>query len=334
MNLVPWAGYSISSNGTLAWLPGSAAEARTTLTWTDRSGRELGTVGEPATYSNPALSPDERRLAVDVRNPQGNRDIWIFDLVRGGRTRLTFDAAEDFNATWSPEGTRVAFVSQRRGSRELFVKLANGSGDDELLLASSDALASSEHWSPDGRWLVFNQRRQGPPDLYLLPMSGERDRIAVPFLTTGFREDMGRFSPDGKFLAYVSDESGRQEILVRDVSADGTAGRGKWQVSTDGGVEPQWRRDGKELFYLQVSGAGATQGGPGPATLQAVAVSTAGSTLTAGSPRRLFEVRFPERRRNRYVVTGDGQRFLVNRANAVADAEAIHVLVNGLPGTR
>src|SRR4029453_1362832 len=128
MNLVPWAGYSISSSGTVAWLPGSAAEARTTLTWMDRSGRELGTVGEPATYSNPALSPDDRRLAVDIRNSQGIRDVWIFDIARGGRTRLTFDAAEDFNATWSPDGTRVAFVSQPRGSRGLFVKLPTGPG--------------------------------------------------------------------------------------------------------------------------------------------------------------------------------------------------------------
>jgi eukaryotic-like serine/threonine-protein kinase len=334
MNLVPWAGYSISSSGTVAWLPGSAAEARTTLTWMDRSGRELGTVGEPATYSNPALSPDDRRLAVDIRNPQGIRDVWIFDIARGGRTRLTFDAAEDFNATWSPDGTRVVFVSQRRGSRELFQKLANGSGDDELLMASSDALASNEDWSPDGHWLVFNRRHEGPPDLYLLPMSAGGERVPVPFLATRFREDMARFSPDGKFLAYVSDESGRQEVYVRDVSRDGTTGRGKWQVSTDGGVEPQWRRDGKEIFYAQVSAAGAAQGSPGPATLQAVTVSAVGGTFSAGSPRRLFEVRLPERRRNRYVVTGDGQRFLVNRGNPVADATAIHVLVNGLPGGR
>ncbi len=334
INLVPWAGYSISSNGVLAWFPGGSAAASTTLTWLDRTGKELGTLGEPSAYSNPALSPDERRLAVDVRNAEGNRDIWIFDIVRGGRTRLTFDAAEDFSATWSPDGTRIAFVSQRRSSRELYQKLANGSGPDELLLESKDALASLEHWSPDGRWIVFNRRRQGPPDLHLLPMSAGPRPIPMPFLATEFRENMGQFSPDGRFLAYGSDESGRHEIYVRDISPDGTAGQGKWQVSTDGGFEPQWRRDGKELFYVHVSGSAATSGGPGPGTLEAVAVTSHGPSFAAGPPRPLFEVGLPDQRRNRYVVTGDGQRFLVNRENARPDAQSVQVLMNGLPGER
>jgi eukaryotic-like serine/threonine-protein kinase len=334
INLVPWAGFSVSPSGVFAWFPGSSSADTTTLTWFDRAGKELGAVGEPAVYTNPALSPDGRSLAVDVRNPSGNRDVWVFDLVRGGRTRLTFDPAEDFGAAWSPDGTRIAFVSQRRGSRELYQKLANGSGADELLLESKDALVSSEDWSPDGKWLVFNRRRQGPPDLYVLPMSRGRDPTPIPFVATEFREDMGQFSPNGRFLAYRSDESGRPEVYVRDVSPDGTAGHGKWQVSTAGGLEPQWRRDGKELFYVHVPGVAATSGGPGPGTLHAVTVTTDGRSFEAGAPRPLFEVRMSEQRRNRYVVTGDGQRFLVNRENTVSDVQSIQVLVNALPRKR
>lgn len=169
------AGYSVSSNGVLAWHPVNPIN-NTSLSWLDRTGKELGTVGEPANYSNPALSLDERSLAVDVREPQKQRDIWGFDLVRGGRTRLTFDPAEDLNAIWHPDSTRIAFSSDRRGSRELYQKLANGSGDDELLLESKDAVASTEDWSVGGRWLVLNWRRQGfAADLFVLPTSAARE---------------------------------------------------------------------------------------------------------------------------------------------------------------
>ncbi len=321
--------YSVSSNGVIAWVP-AGASASTSLTWFDRAGKELGTVGEPAVYSNPALSPDERRLAVDLRNPQGTRDIWIFDLVRGGRMRVTFDRAEDMGPTWHPDGTRIAFTSERLGNRSLYQKLVNGAGDDQLLLESKDGLSSAEHWSPDGKWLVFNWRRPALPDLFMLPISGGRDPI--PFLATEFREDIRQFSPDGRYLAYRSDESGRHEVYVRDVTRAGTAGQGKWQVSTEGGAEPRWRGDGKELFY--VSGAAATSGGPGPGTLDAVAVTTDGSSFVAGAPRPIFEVRLPGQLRNRYVVTRDGQRFLVNRGNPIRDVLSIQVLMNWLPAKR
>jgi Tol biopolymer transport system component len=329
VELVPWAAYSASPNGVLAWFPGGYSAVRSTLVWLDRKGRELGTVAEPDLFSNPELSPDGRKLAVDVRDPQGYRDIWIFDLARGGRMRLTYDAADDLGPAWSPDGSRIAFASQRRGSREIFQKLADGSGADELLLESADAQASVEHWSPTGEWLVFNRRRQGPPDLYLLPMSSGVDRVPTAFLATEFREDMGQFSPDGRFLAYRSDESGRDEVYVKHLAPDGTAGAGKWQVSNGGGVEPRWRGDGRELFYVHAAPAGSMTGGPG--TLTAVTVSTDGAAFVAGPSRPLFEVRLPEQRRSRYVVTRDGQRFLVIRESAVRDVQSIQVLVNAVP---
>jgi hypothetical protein len=326
---VPRAPYSVSSNGVLTWLSGNALKS-TSLTWFDRTGKELGTVGEPADYSNPALSPDERSLAVDRRGPEKHRDIWVFDLLRGGRMRLTFDPAEDMGATWHPDGTRIAFTSERRGKRELYLRLANGSGDDELLLEAEDANASAEDWSLDGKWLAFNWRRHPRPDLLVLPTSAAHDPKPVPFLATEFREDMSQFSPDGRFLAYRSDESGRSEVYVRDVSADGTAGRGKWQVSTDGGVEPRWRRDAKELFYL--SGPAAVSPFAGPGMLMAVPVRVEGASFEPGIPKPLFEVRLPEWLRNRYVVTRDGRRFLVNRSHAIEETfQGIQVMVNWLP---
>jgi dipeptidyl aminopeptidase/acylaminoacyl peptidase len=330
---VSWAGYSVSRNGVLAWFEGGSWQKGTSLTWFDRTGKELGTVGEPGAYSNPALSPDGRRLAVDVRNPQGFRDIWVIDLLQGGRTRLTFDRAEDMGATWDPRGDTIAFTSERRGRREIYLKRASGSGEDELLLDSEGGWASPEDWSSDGKWLALNWRHsgalRGPHDLLLLPMPGERGRKPVSFVASESYEDMGRFSPNGRFLAYRSDESGRSEVYVREVSANGTPGPGKWQISSDGGVEPQWRRDGKELFY--VSGVAAVSGAS-PGTINAVTVSADGASFVAGRPRPLFEVLLPEQRRNRYVVTGDGQRFLVTRDRPVA--QSIQVLLNALPPKR
>jgi Tol biopolymer transport system component len=140
-----------------------------------------------------------------------------------------------------------------------------------LLLESKGAWAHAEDWSRNGKWLIFSRRSQLLPDLHVLPMATGRDPKAMPFLTTAFREEMGQFSPDGRFLAYRSDESGRSEAYVRDVPRDGTPGRGKWQVSTEGGVEPRWRRDGKEIFY--VSGVAIASGRSVPGTLNAVTVN-------------------------------------------------------------
>ncbi len=321
--------YSVSSNGVLAWRI-EASPTSNSLTWFDRAGKKLGTLAEPANYSNPALSPDERSLAVEQRDPQTRmRDIWIFDLVRGARSRLTFDPAEDLGATWSPDGARIVFTSDRRGSREIYEKLANGSGGDELLLESKDRYAHAEDRSPDGRFLLFNwQGGANQFDLFVLPLSSGRDRKPVPFLATPFREEQGQFSPDGRFLAYRSDESGRRDVYVREVSPDGTAGPGKWQVSTDGGAEPRWRRDGKELFYMSGPAAASDAGGPG--TLMAVPLKTDGASFEPGVPKPLFEVRLPEQRRNRFVVTRDGQRFLVNTA-LEGTFQPIQVLVNWLP---
>ena len=300
--ILPGAAYSVSASGVLAWRAGSGDE--TQLAWFDRSGKKVGTLGEPAGYSNPALSPEEKRLAVGLQDPHTQtRDLWIFDLVRGTRTRLTFDPADDFNPTWSPDGTRIAFTSDRSGRRELYQRLSNGSGDDELLLSSQDLGNNAEDWSEDGMLLLYNRGGgEMPPDLYLLPMSRGVDRKPIPFLTTEFTEQYGQFAPGGRWIAYSSNETGRSEVYVQGVSPDGVRSQGKWQVSTAGGGQPRWRRDGKELLY--VSGS----------TLMAVDVKTDGVSFEAGIPKPLFEVDVDANaRRNRFVATRDGQRFLVKR---------------------
>jgi len=304
--------FSVSENGVLAWLTGAAANL-TELVWFDAAGRRLETVGEPADHSNPALSPDEKRLAVGIRDPATRkRDIWVFDLARGFRMRFTFDPADDFNPTWSPDGSQIAWSSDRKGVRNLYVKPSSGAGEDQLLLESG-ADKSAYHWSADGRFLFFSQvDPKTGSDIYALPMTPGTERKPLPVIRGQFIQDMARLSPDGKFLAYRSNESGRNELYVQSFPPVG----GKWQVSTSGGVEPWWRQDGRELFYLS--------GGK----LMAVPVKTEGAQFEAGLPRVLFEVRLPALLRNRYVVSSGGQRFLVNALVEQAQQGRITVLVN------
>jgi Tol biopolymer transport system component/tRNA A-37 threonylcarbamoyl transferase component Bud32 len=287
----PW--FSASQTGLLLYRHGTRFR-QFRLTWFDRSGKESGTLGEPAEYTNPALSPDGARLAVGIRDPQTDtRDIWVFDLARGGSTRITFDPADDFNPVWSPDGSRIAYTSQRKGLRDLYIKNLSGTGQEELLLAS-DTNKSAEDWSPDGAFLSFNSQPAVNSNLWLLSMSSGEHK---PTLLRGshFREQGSSFSPDGKFITYRSDESGRNEIFAQSLAAGG----GRWQISTNGGEEPQWRRDGKELFYVSRD------------TLMSVDIKVNGNALVAGIPHALFKVPLSRQRRNRYVVTRDGQRFLV-----------------------
>jgi len=251
------------------------------------------------------------------------RDIWVFDVTRRTGKRLTFDPADDTNPTWSPDGTWIAFTSNRGGAREIYRKLANGSGEDELLLPSKNGPVHVEGWSPDGKLLLYNHWPGGKPsDLFVLPLSSGNVQKPIAFLATGFMEHMGQFAPNGQWIAYHSLGPGRDGVYVKGVSAEGRTGSGEWQVSTASGLEPRWRGDGRELFYV----AGTT--------LMAVDVKTDGPSFDAGVPRPLFEMSLPpEPRRNRLVVTRDGQRFLVNTP-VEQTSEPIDVLVNWLPAKR
>jgi serine/threonine protein kinase len=309
--------FSASQTGVLAYRTGTGI-TRARLLWLDRSGKELGTIGENGDYSNPALSPDEKRLAVGRRDPRsGTRDIWVFDLTRGTSSRLTFDPADDTNPSWSPDGNWIAFTSDRKGERHLYRKLASGTGEEEVLWELGER-KSVEDWSNDGRTILFNNLSpKRPADVWALPLEG--DRKATPVLSAPFAEDQAQLSPDGRWIAYRSYESGRYEVYVQSFPPSG----GKWQISTAGGNEPQWRRDGKELFYTA----------PGN-KLMAVEVRAGGALLEAGIPKELFEFRGGPVFRNRYAVAGNGERFLVVALDEQTSSAPITVVLNWQAGPR
>ncbi len=255
--------------------------------------------------------------------------------MAGARTRrVTFDAAADVAPLWSPDGTRIVFRSQRTGPGDLYQKLTSGAGAEERLVAS-DQLKTLNSWSADGRFLLYNSTDpRTSTDLWVVPMAG--DRTPSVFLKTPFREAWGAFSPDGRWVAYMSNESGRMEIYVRPFVPPGAAGTlrlrsgqaaeatgGQWQVSTAGGVFPMWRPDGKELYYLDPAGG-----------MMAAPITVTGSTLEPGAPVVLFPTRIvgggvDAQQGRQYDVAPDG-RFLINTELDSA-AAPITLLMNWNP---
>jgi Tol biopolymer transport system component len=231
---------SASDNGVLAYRAGASGPVAQ-MAWFDRTGRRLNNLGEPGAYSNPVISPDGKKVAV-ARGPRGKRDIWVYDLTRESASRLTFDPADDSNPTWSPDGSRIAFSSDRRGHRDVYVKNANGVGEEELVFESVQD-KSVEDWGRDGRFLlIYTTERRG--DEWLLPAPGTTgERKLAPLLNSQFMELSGQLSPDGKFVLYTCDESGRAEVYVRALPP----ARGKWQISTGGALRPamgtEWKRN-------------------------------------------------------------------------------------------
>jgi Tol biopolymer transport system component len=311
--------FSASPNGVLAWRRRISFSEKT-LQWLDGNGKRLGVVGEAADYSNPALSPDDRKLAIAIRDPQTKtRDIWIIDLLRGTKTRLTFDPADDPVAVWSPDGTRIAFTSDRLGQRDIYQKLSDGSGPEELLLGGKGEDKFVDDWSSDGKYLVYDLQVH-PIGFHInaLPLAG--DRKPVPLVNTEFLSHQGQLSPNGRWLAYRSFEAGRSEVYVQRFTLDSSKSNGKWLISTTGGELPRWRRDGKELFYHFDH------------TFFAVDVKTEGSSFEAGIPKPMFDAATVTNRLvsggTPFVVTRDGQRFLVLSPVDGEVSAPIEVLVN------
>jgi Tol biopolymer transport system component len=288
--------FSVSHNGVLVYRTQRSGEM-TRLAWMSRDGRLLGDAAPPGAYTEVALSPDGRRVALVVEDPQrGTGDLWVRDLDRGVTSRLTFDEQEDINPVWSPDGERIAFASDRDGAFRTFVRLASGVGSEDTLGASPDPATGPTDWSRDGRSVVLRRRRtESLWDILLLPSDGGAPPTV--FLQTPFGEQMGCLSPDGRWMAYMSDESGRSQIYVRPASGSG----GKWQVSVDGGAFPQWSRGGRELFFVAAD-----------QTLMAAPVAP-GDAFVSGTPARLFRLPPLEVRYGgyRYAVAPDGQRVLV-----------------------
>ena len=287
---------SFSSVGSLVYLPGGIGEAERTLVWVDRKGGAQPLAAPPRPYLNPHLSPDGRQLAVEIA--AAKRDMWVYDISRETLTRLTFEGIQSQVPTWTPDGKRVTFNSARARSFNLFWRPADGSGAEERLMTSEYNLLPSS-WSPDGQMLAFSEVHPTTRlDIWVLPLEGERK--PRPFLITQFNESSAMFSSDGRWLAYTSDESGRFEIYVQPFPGPGR----KWQISTEGGTEPVWARNGGELFYRSEIGN----------RMMAVDITTE-PTFNAGKPRLLFEGRYDTRvtigYRANYDVTADGQRFVM-----------------------
>jgi Tol biopolymer transport system component/predicted Ser/Thr protein kinase len=296
---------AVSENGVLAYRS-VPTNAQFKLVWVDRKGVEQPLAAPPHTYRNPRLSPDGQRVAVTI-DEMGSQE-WLLDIARGTLSRLTFDGNYNGGTTWTPDGKEIAFGSDRAGPRNLFWELADGSGSAERLTTAVGSTQVASSWSPDGQALAFEQASQDTGfDIWVFRLS---DRKVQPFLQTRANEIAPRFSLDGHWLAYASDESGRYEVYVQPYPGPG----GKWQISTEGGTEPVWARNG-ELFYRN-------------GNKMMVVETTTHPNFSAGNPKLLFEEHYASYQSlPDYDVTADGQRFLFTKAGEEGRQE-INVVVN------
>jgi Tol biopolymer transport system component len=290
--------FTVANNGMLLYLQADPAAGLRELAWVDRSGRRTAVTSQPEEMFASALSPaGDRVLGVRVDQVSNSQDSWALDLARATWTRLTFRRARMVPGVWSPDGAQFTFVVPvSAGERDLYIKASNGTGQEELLLRGGNNPVI-EDWSRDGKWLAYTDTASDSRnDIFLLPMQGEHK--PVPYLTSPANEIQPQFSPDGHWIAYASDESGQYEVYVQSVPA----GKAKVQISSAGGTQPRWRRDGSELFFVSADGK-----------LMASKVRI-GSGFQFDAPRELFGGIPTSQTQNliTYAVANDGQRFLVN----------------------
>jgi serine/threonine-protein kinase len=294
--------YSLARDGSLVYVSGGegGASQPVTLSWVDRNGTERPLPAPPHRYADPRLSPDGRQVALDIAEA-GKQDIWLYDLMRDTLTRLTFEGLNLYPA-WTPDGKRVAYRSQKAGGYNIFWKPADGSGAEERLPTVGATNQAPQLFSPDDRILGYNELDPKTGwDLWVLPLQGEERKPQI-FLQTPFNERAARLSPDGRWVAYVSDESGSFEVYVRPFPGPG----GKWQISTEGAAEVIWSPKGNELFYRT---------GQQREKLMVVDIQTQ-PTFSAGKPRQLFEGPYASNAAGvaynaDYAIAPDGQRFLM-----------------------
>ncbi len=286
------ASFSASDNGTLVYGASESSENR--IVWLDRAGKEISEVGKPLGVNTCALSPDGTRLAMSIRDAKSGRsDIWIRDLERGVTSRLTFDPKDEFAPVWSKDGKSVIFASDRGGTNGIYEKSASGTGPTKKIWTSQDRIIPGG-LSPDGRFLAVNRWAQGTVQTWILPMAGSKKPYA--FLHASFPEGMPVFSPDGHYMAYVSNETGRFEIYVRRFPGPS----GKWQVSAEGGIDPQWSADGRTIYFRSLN-----------SKLMAAPV-TPGAGFQAGVPMALFTAEFTAGTGvDQYQVSRDGKKILI-----------------------
>jgi Tol biopolymer transport system component len=288
--------FSVSETGLLVYEPGGVV-GLSQLTLLDRGGKQIAAVSVPGNYWTPHLSHDGRRVAAEVIDPLSrSRDIWLFDVSGAAPPkRFTFDPAEEYTPVWSPDDRTIVFTSAQDAEYRVSRKAVEGSGTEEpLWISSGGGLTTATDWSSDGRRIALNHAEPGKPaGLWIVDVAAKTAK-AFPGVPEAARD--GEFSPDGRWIAYMSDESGRPEVYVRGLSAPG----GPWQISTAGGRQPRWRSDGGELFYVAPD-----------AKLMSVPVKP-GSAFAPGAPQPLFETRLRQTVIAQYDVSPDGRSFLMN----------------------
>jgi Tol biopolymer transport system component/DNA-binding winged helix-turn-helix (wHTH) protein len=288
------AAFAASPDGDILFVRG---RIQTRLESFDRQGRRIADMGSAAQWGEPAVSPDGRRVAFELRDRAAgneNLDIWIAGIPDEKRTRVTLDAAIDVLPVWSPDGAQLLFRSNRSGFSDLYRKRLDAAGVEELVLASETRKDPTD-WSPDGTSILFTQyATNGPGSIWIYPL--KRGAVPQPLVSGPAPARNARFSPDGRFIAYESDENGRTEIVVQSLGPD----RRRWQVSSNGGQEPQWRRDGREVFFVSNEG------------IHAVDVLPDATGLTFGAPHLLFRARVVAWLRNGMSVSPDGQHFFIS----------------------
>ncbi len=312
------ADFSASENGVLV-CRGGAASAGSRFVWVDRAGKDLGPVGAPADYGGVSLSRDATRIACEVGVTSGTKsDIWILDPARDATMRFTFKPSLNVWPVWSPDGASIVFASDRDGSFALYQKPSTGATDEALLLKMGSN-AGPVDWSLDGRYIACLEFGGATRwDIWVLPTFG--DQKPIPFVRTEFNEMEARFSPDARWIAYSSNESGRREVYLQPFPGPG----GKLQVSTHGGRDPQWRRDGRELFFLGSEGK-----------MMSVVVNP-GAVLQLSTPKPLFDAtRASENPAGKnYAASADGQRFLMRRQIQAPILPATTVILNWTAGLK
>ena len=308
--------FSVSQNGALAYMAGGPT-SRQELLWVDRSGKPLGVAAAAAEYRAVRLSPDEKSIAFH-RTEEANVDVWVLDLVRGVPSRITFDPAADNLPIWSPDGRRILWPSRRSGNFDLYIKAASGTGQDEKLITMGTVNGWATDWSRDGKFVLYQRPGEKTgQDLWIAPQTGDASgepQKPFPYLASPFNEGNGMFSPDGRWIAYESDESGRVEVYVQDFPSTNQ----KVPISTGGGTNAAWSKNGGELFYLAADG-----------NLMAVPYRATVTTFEPGAGKVLFPLPRPGVRRS-YAVTGDGRRFLIGKPVEENISEPITWVLNWL----
>jgi Tol biopolymer transport system component len=306
--------FSVSRSGTIAFFGGAVGQ--TQLAWFDRNGKQIGAPGPTGTFNSVSISPDGRSVVYDEADARtGTFDLWRLDFARAVPSKLTFNPSSDIFPVWSPDGARIAFSSLRDGPPQLYVLDANSAGNETTLLKSPLPKGVSG-WSGDGGLLIYTAiDPKSSGDVWALPMSGRREPFSI--LATSSDERYGALSPDGHWLAYVSNETGAYEVYVRAFPAPGVTRL----VSTGGGLEPLWRPDGGELFYIARD-----------QNLMAVDIRSSATAIAVTPPKALFPVRIKwleiQAMARHYGVAADGQRFLVASATDEAQSAAITVVLN------